>query len=322
VDGIIQANELTGTPGVSSSRFDITTGVLSPSGNIVDKSAQLGRTRELTVGATHELISNLAVGVDYIYRKYDRGTQNYTIGYQPGAAGFPLSNIYTGPLQYTDPVTGNTGNYYVVCATCTRPSGLGTITMTSPNYENYSGVDFTVNKRYSDKWQLNMALTVQRRLDYIGVGGSTNPTGDEYNNGFSNLSRYIFKLNGSYDLPWGITSSMNLNINDGGTRGLVINGPGPVFGGGTSTINYSTLEFQPTDSVRYEKTMLLDLSLQKTFSFRDGRNRIKVMVDGFNVLNQATVRGYSSSNVSTANSNRVSSILPARVFRIGTQINF
>jgi len=39
-------------------------------------------------------------------------------------------------------------------------------------------------------------------------------------------------------------------------------------------------------------------------------------------LNQATVRGYSSSNLSIANSSRVSSILPARVFRIGTQINF
>ena len=322
VDGIIQVNELTGTPGVSSSRFNVTTGVLTAAGNRVDKSAQLGRTREMTVGASHELIPNMAVGVDYIYRKYDRGTTNFTLGYEPGAAGFPISNLYTGPLSYTDPVTGNTGNYYVICATCVRPSGLGSITMTNPNYQNYSGVDFTINKRYSDKWQLNMALTVQKRADFSVDGGFTNPTGREYSQGVSNLSRYVFKLNGSYDLPYGITSSMNLNINDGSTRGLVVNGPGPVFGGGTSTIGYSTIAFQKTNAVRYEKTALLDLSLQKTFTFRGGQNRVKFMLDGFNVLNQATVRGYSSNNLSITNSSRVSSILPARVFRIGTQINF
>ena len=322
-DGIVQGNELTGTPGVSNSRFNITTGQLTPLGNRVDESAKLARTREVTLGGTHELVSNLAVGVDFIYRKYDRGTANYTVGFEPGSAGFPLSNIYTGPLQYTDPVSGNTGNYYVVCATCRRPSGLGTITMTSTGYQNYSGVDITLNKRYSDKWQLNMALTLQKRLDFRPLGNYTDPTGVEYDNGFSNLSRYVFKLNGSYDLPWGITSSMNLNINDGGTRTLTMNGPGPVFGGvGQSTINRRTIQFQPVNSFRYEKSMLLDLSLQKTFSFRDGRNRIKIMVDGFNILNKATVLGYSSSNVSIANSTRVSRILPARVFRIGTQINF
>jgi hypothetical protein len=153
-------------------------------------------------------------------------------------------------------------------------------------------------------------------------GGFTNPTGREYSQGVSNLSRYVFKLNGSYDLPYGITSSMNLNINDGSTRGLVVNGPGPVFGGGTSTIGYSTIAFQKTNATRYEKTALLDVSLQKTFTFRGGQNRVKFMLDGFNILNRATVLGYSSGNVSIANSNRVSYILPARVFRVGTQINF
>jgi len=323
VDGIVQANELSGTPGTSSSRFNVTTGVLSPAGNLVDPDAKLGRTREFTVGATHELIPNLAVGVDYIYRKYDNGTASYTLGYEPGAPGFPLSNLYVGPFQYTDPVSGNTGNYWQLCATCTRPSGLGSTTITSLAYQNYSGVDITVNKRYSDKWQLNMALTLQKRNDFRPAGSYTDPQNVEYDNGYSNLSRYVFKLNGSYDLPWGITSSMNLNINDGATRVLTMNGPGPVFGGvGQSTISRNTIQFQPVDSERYEKSMLLDLSLQKTFSFRDGRNRVKIMVDGFNILNKATVLGYSSSNVSIANSTRVSNILPARVFRIGTQINF
>ena len=77
LDGIIQPNELTGTPSSSNSSL-FQNGVFKPAGNIVDPSAKIGRTREGVVGVQHELISNLAVGVDFIYRKYDRGTTTYT----------------------------------------------------------------------------------------------------------------------------------------------------------------------------------------------------------------------------------------------------
>jgi len=322
-DSVIQADELTGIPSSSNSRFDVATGVMRPAGNAVDESTKIARTREVTVGASHELMSNLAVGVDVIYRKYDRGTISYTVGYQPGAANFPISNLYSGPVSYTDPVTGNTGNYYTICATCQRPSGLGSITMTNPNYQNYVGADFTINKRYSDRWQLNLAFTVQKRNDYTVEGGYVDPQNLEYANGNSTIARYIFKLNGSYDLPWGVTASMNLNVNDGGIRTLIMNGPGNVFGGvGQGLISRSTIQFQPNNTTRFERTQLLDLSLQKQFSFRGGQNRVKVMLDGFNILNTPTVLGYSSNNVSLTTSTRVSNIIPPRVFRVGMQINF
>jgi hypothetical protein len=296
--------------------------VLTPAGNAVDESTKIARTREVTVGGSHELMSNLALGVDLIYRRYDRGTINYTVGFQPGAPGFPISNLYSGPIPYTDPISGNTGNYYTICATCVRPSA-GTITMTNPNYQSYVGADFTVNKRYSDRWQLNLALTVQRRNDYTVEGGYVDPQNLEYSQGLNTGARYIFKLNGSYDLPWGVTASMNLNVNDGAVRTLVMNGPGNVFGGvGQGTISRATIQFQPANATRFERTQLLDLSLQKTFSFRGGQNRIKVMLDGFNMLNTPTVLGYSSNNVSLATSSRVSNIIPPRVFRVGAQINF
>ena len=127
----------------------------------------------------HELISNLAVGVDYIYRKYDRGTTTYTIGFQPGAPGYPLSQIYVpAATDYTDPVSGLSAPYYVVCATCSRPSGLGSITMTNPNYQIYQGVDITATKRYSNRWQMQAALTVQTNPSYFPDGSATfiNPT--------------------------------------------------------------------------------------------------------------------------------------------------
>ncbi len=334
-DGFVQRNELIGTPSVSTTRFNTTTGVLSPTGSSVDKSTKLGRTREFTTGVSHELIANLAVGVDYIYRRYDQGTADYTIGFQPGQAGFPLSQLYTGPVVHTDATTGRTANYYVVKQGAARPSGVASITMTRLSYETYQGVDLTLNKRYSDKWQMNIAVTIQKRNDDSPTGSFVNPTGIEYFAGRNTLARYLIKVMGSYDLPWGIMASTNLNVNDGDNRNLSINGPGAVYGGvnaagAATTISYTTLNFEPGGTTRLEKTALWDLGLNKTFTFRGGQNRLKVTLDGFNVLNASPVLGYSSNNISllgsTANplipAERINSVLPPRVFRVGTTFWF
>ena len=337
MDGIVQGNELTGVPTSSSTRFDTTTGILAPAGNAVDESTKLGRTREAVVGVQHELIPNLAVGVDYIYRYYDRGTATYTVGYQPGAPGYPLQQIYTGPLTYTDPISGNTGEYYVVRDDARRPSGLGSIVMTSPDYQIYNGVDITVTKRYADRWQVNGALTIQDNPNYFpqgttssATGGAVgNPTGMRYREGVSTIAKYVLKLNGSVELPFGVMASGNFNMFQGGTRTLTMNGPSNVPGGlnsaGTAqtTISYGTIEFQPRDSFRFEDTKILDLGLQKSFSLGPSeRYRIKVMLDAFNVFNVNTIQSYSSNNTSLASSTAPSAIIPPRVFRVGAMINF
>jgi carboxypeptidase family protein len=329
-DGIVQGNELTGVPTSGSTRFNTTTGVLSPAGNAIDPDAKLGRTREGVVGVQHELRRNLAVGVDYIYRKYDRGLTNYTLGYQPGAPGYPLSNIYEGPLTYTDPTSGNTGEYYVVRQGAMRPSATGTITVTNPNSQVYHGVDMTLTKRYSDRWQLAGGLTIQDSPLHFPVGSSdySNPTGRIYRDGVSILSKYVLKLNGSYELPWGIVAAGNLNMFQGASRTLTMDGPGNVYGGvnaagNPTTISYTTLEFQDRNATRIEDTKLLDLGVQKVFRVGPGgKYQVRVIADLFNVFNVNTVLTYASGNVSSANSTAPSSIIPPRVLRLGVRMLF
>ena len=192
-------------------------------------------------------------------------------------------------------------------------------------------MDFTLNKRYSDKWQFNVAFTIQKELNYRPEGSFTNPTGVEYLEGHNQNSRFIFKLNGSYDLPWGIMASTNLNINDGDNRTMSIAGPGRIFNGvGSGTSNRSTMEFQPRGTTRLERTKLWDVGLNKTFTFRGGQNRVKFTVDGFNILNSAPVLRFTSNNLSrlgsTANpilpSDRIRTILAPRIFRAGVAIFF
>ncbi|HET9368835.1 MAG TPA: hypothetical protein VFO19_01255, partial [Vicinamibacterales bacterium] len=187
----------------------------------------------------------------------------------------------------------------------------------------YHGVNLTVNKRFNDRWQLNGALTIQTNRDYQPTGSFANPTGVEFVEGTNEVPRYLFKLNGSYQLGWGITASGNLNWNDGDTRTRTITGPGQVFGGvGQSNITYNTLNYQPRDTERFDSTALLDAGVQKVFSFAGGRYRIKAMVDGFNLLNISTIQGYTSGNASLATSSQVNEVVPPRVFRFGAQFSF
>jgi hypothetical protein len=278
----------------------------------------------------HELIPNLAVGVDYVYRNYDEGTAGYTAGYQPGAAGFPLSQIYAGPFNYTDPTTGKAAPYYQICNGCSRPSGIGTVTITSLSYRTYSAVIPTLNKRFSNKWQMTASGTFQTNPSYQPTGSFVDPTGVQFTNGISTIPRYLIKVSGTYALPWGINASGNLNVNDGGTRTITINGPGNVYGGVNSsgantTIGpINTLTFQNANSERFGATKLLDLGLQKVFTFRGGKNRVKAMFDAFNVFNVNTIQSYATngSNLSSASFGTPGSIIAPRVFRIGAQIVF
>src|SRR5262245_55464358 len=325
LDGLITRNELIGTGTSSSSRF--VNGVLVPAGNIVDPSAQIGRTREAVVGIQHEVISNLAVGVDFIYRKYDRGTTTYTIGYEPGGPNFPLSAIYVPAAGgYTDPITGINAPYYVVCDGCARPSGLGSITLTNPNYQVYKGVDITATKRFSNRWQMATSLTIQDNPQYFPFPQTAqfiNPTGLEYQNGVSTIAKYLYKAQGSYQFPWDITVSGNFNANQGGTRTVQINGPGSVYGGTTGTITYNTLRYQGDQTVRFDAVKLLDMGVTKAFVFRGGRNRLKLTLDGFNLFNVSTIQGYVSNTISnTTGFVQPNSIVPPRVFRVGTAITF
>jgi hypothetical protein len=278
-------------------------------------------------------MANFAVSVDYTFRNYDRGTSTYSVGYTPLTSITAVSSLYTGPLSYTDPVTGKTGTYYVYCATCVRPTALQTtpanITLTNPNYSVYHGVDITANKRFSNRWQMNFAVTFQNAPGYTLF--VTNPTGLQFTNGISTLARYLVKANGSYQLPWGVTVSANLNITDGATRAETINGPGAVTNSGgvnylgapATNLTYNTLAFQPANTVRYAPTKLLDLGAQKVFTFRGGKNRLTVMLDAFNIFNTNTVQSYSGSNLSVpATFGSPSSIVPPRVFRIGGKIAF
>jgi Carboxypeptidase regulatory-like domain len=325
LDGFVQANELIGTPTASTARFDTATGILSTVAPVIDPNVQIGRTRETITGIDHELMPNMHLAVDYIHRYNDHGSTTYINGYQPGAAGYPISALYTNRQVFTDPITGISAPYYLICDGCTRPTGTN-ITVTNPQWTTYNGVTIAVGKRLSNKWQLNGSYTwndFRNHSPTSTIGGD--PTGNEFQDGYTNESaRFDAKINGSYELPWGIQAAANLNIQENGVRRMTINGPGTVYGGTSGTVSKTTLEFEPRGSDWLNVVKLLDLSGSKTVSIPGTSQKFTLTVDCFNVLNVATIRGYSSNNQSNVPGTytQVTSIVPPRVFRLGGRITF
>lgn len=311
-------------PSPSNSRWNELTGQLDPTPNQIDPNLKNNRTREAVVGVQHQLSRNMAVSVDYIWRKYDQNNQSYTIG-----APYPQSDIYVGPFDYTDPVSGETATYFQVCPTCPRLTGP-TITRNSPDYTTYRGVEITAQKRMSHRWQMDTSLTLSKARAYLPAGSFTDPTNIDKQNGLdggtSNI-RYVYKLQGIVQLPWKFTAATALNVQDGFIRVLTIRGPSGRFGGlnanGTPgpSLGQPTLEVFPRGVNRYDPFAELDLSFARTFTMPGNRRRVTFDVDVFNALNANTIRGLNN-NLSQTNFDSVTAVLPPRAVRFGFRFNF
>ena len=67
---------------------------------------------------------------------------------------------------------------------------------------------------------------------------------------------------------------------------------------------------------------LFDMGVQKVFRFRSGKNRLRLMLDGFNILNQNTIQSYASNNQSLPGFTQPATIVAPRVFRFGASVQF
>ena len=93
--------------------------------------------------------------------------------------------------------------------------------MTNPNYQIYNGVDITATKRYSNRWQMQAALTIQttRATSRTGRRPSSTRRAASSANGVSTIAQERVQVSGSYTLPWDINASANFNmIRRGGAR--------------------------------------------------------------------------------------------------------
>jgi hypothetical protein len=124
---------------------------------------------------------------------------------------------------------------------------------------------------------------------------------------------WIFKVQASYSLPWGILAGLNYLYQTGAPIGNIVR----VY---PDQGNRKILA-EPKGPDRYKPWSLLDFRLQKTFAFYKSL-RLDAMIDLFNLLNSGTVTGFRSHNLWELTYNEPSDIFYPRRLQIGLRLKF
>jgi hypothetical protein len=179
---------------------------------------------------------------------------------------------------------------------------------TSDNSFNYYGVDLVLNKRLSHKWMMNASFTWQAQRTHWGTDffDPTNrwcndgkPYGD-WGDGSSGkvgvlmYTRWMAKISGLYQLPWGFNISGTLNAREGWkipnyfTLDLY---EAPNYAAGHAV----TISKQNNTADSLPAFCNITLRLEKRINI--GQGRFYLMADAFNLLNSnMPIRSYSKND--------------------------
>ncbi|HET7219110.1 MAG TPA: TonB-dependent receptor [Vicinamibacterales bacterium] len=336
-DTLVQANELNTTTFLTkSASFDPNnpTSYLSP--GRIDPDLKNDRTREFVVGLQQEVMRNLAVEVNYVWRKYDQFTWTDRDNWSPANfQAFTLNPTNCGPTAVCQAVT-----YYR--ATSPQPSPY--IRTNQPDrWRDYNGIEVAMTKRYSDRWAASVSLAWNDAVDKWGsLAGVEDPTNLENLNGASfapesggsgvdnvfNNAEWLFKASGQYTTPlWDISVAGNTSV----TQGYPFPQQIAVTSRGNQLADTNVYLF-PLGDVRLPNVFVADFRVDKAFNF--GGLRIIPSLDIFNVTNSSEIlsrrRTQYSYNVGTGVGsssttlppNNISSIIAPRVIRFGARVTW
>jgi len=174
------------------------------------------------------------------------------------------------------------------------------------NYFTYGSIDFVVNKRLSHKWYMNASATLQTQNTHWGTD-FFNPTnkwcsdGQAYGDWGGGASgkvavlmytRWMVKISGLYQLPWGFNVSGTFNAREGWKIPqyfYIANADAPNYAAGYSTIVDKQVIVNDSLPMFYNLT----LRIEKLINIGSA-GRLYIMADFFNVLNSnMPIRSYS-----------------------------
>ena len=337
-DTFVQANELNivANP-TKSAAFDPTNPTSFRSPGTIDPGLKNDRTREFVVGLQQELMRNLAVEVNYVWRNYDQFTWTDRTNWD--STNFQAFTLATpsncGPTAICPPVT-----YYR--ATSPQPSPYIRANQPGRN-RDYNGVELALIKRYSDRWAANVSFAWNNAIDHWdSVAGIEDPSNLENLNGaayapvsagsgvdnvYTN-AEWLFKSSGQYTTPfWEIAIAGSASV----TQGYPFPQQIAITSRGNGLADDATFLF-PLGDVRLPNLFVADFRIDKAFRF--GGMRIIPSMDIFNLTNSSEIlsrrRTQYSMNVGTGVGsssttlppNNISSIIAPRVIRFGARVTW
>ena len=278
-DLIFQPGEQTGLPVITSGTT-----------TSVDPGYRRPYTDEYAGGIDRDLGQNLKLSVVATYRREKYPTATYN-------PAFPFATTLstradTGPDGVAGTADDSTLQYYNRLSA----TNLTVVTNDPTSLQTYKGVEITGTKRFSNRWQMLAGVTLARSeisglsvnttpnslLNVTGRITSLNATTTGLGTGQTGDHPYIFKLTGTYVLPFhDVAVAANFLSQSGIAYTRQVTGI-PLTAGGTASVNV-----EPLASHRLDHRNQLDLRLSKTVKL--GARELEGAIDLYNAFNDNSV---------------------------------
>jgi hypothetical protein len=270
----------------------VVNGVIATS---IDPNFSRPYTNEYSVGIDRELMPNTKFSAVWTYRQ-EKNLQAY---YNPDNPYATAQQIAVDPG--VDGVVGTSDDgvygFYPRISAANR-----TIITNDTNYlQTYKGLELTVNKRLSNRWQMLAGYTYAKtEINNITLAQTaTNPSPNLLINATGNVTDTNapdrpnqFKFTGMYVLPWqDVIVSGNLSIQQGP----------PITRQISRAVGFATnqiINLEPLGNTRLDTLTKVDLRVGKQFTF--GARSLEASVDLDNLLNADTVWSARNRTEATA----------------------
>ncbi len=301
-----------------------------------DKDLTPEKTMEILVGIEHELISDFAVGLNFQYRKlYDYNFQRMMVyDYLNDSAVRQVRNedwIQAGTIE------GQV--YWDLDPDLAGATGTNFLTKQPDYYQTYWALEFSFKKRLSNRWMLDGSFTYNdHRAHFLSRNSYTDPTDhlpvdkldgkpqayQAAGSGSSDVymnSRWMFKLAGLYQLPYGFTISGTFTGREGFISPLyALDYDHTKYDAINLVFSEASVWLEEFGKIRDPNVFLLNFRLEKKFNF--GRfGNVYLSADAFNALN-SNVRLAQVRNKSSDNFGQTLCIMSPRIFRLGMRFEF
>jgi hypothetical protein len=269
-------------------------------------------THEVNFSIEHEVFHDFGLSLSFNWKRM--GRYSWTLDYYPELnhirskddyviAGYVPSTLTNGLGQSFDPGEAAGLPWYVLTA---DPEGLytdysRTVMMDPKRHNTYWGIDFIWTKRFSHKWMASGSITYQDQRQYFGDNGYIDPTnlwaseGQYYafymGGGSGKITRpfftkWMFKLQGLYQLPFDISVSGTVSAHEGTYYQTYFDLEDDTLPNPDSYYNsMATTKFN--DRSKLGDVWVINFKLEKMFNL--GVGKMYFSADLFNAINANTI---------------------------------
>ncbi|MFN8062919.1 MAG: TonB-dependent receptor [Vicinamibacterales bacterium] len=293
--------------------------------SVLDANLKNTRTDEISAWVEHELIPGFAVQGGYVYRKIDNFKVLVNANRPLSAYNVPTTILDPGPdgrIGTTDDGPGIPG-FNLSAAALAAP--VKNIYTNLPGSGEYHTLEVSANKRQTGKWSLGGAFSVRWNYDqetvYFGqnlrlvLTPSTPNDLINTDGGRYDFKMYTFKINGSYELPFGIRTTPALRFQSGQPYGRTFQA------GAANGINYGSQRIlaEPIGTRKQDNIAVLDIRTEKLFRLKGGR----LLSGFFDIYNLANSNAVQNLNWGSGSAFQVPiTIIGPTIMRFGVKVDW